>query len=123
MAILASKPVSNEPTRQSNKLRSINHEICAPLRLNIALHRLFTFPACFEVEPGHLAEAGLFYRKTTNSVICWFCECEFKTSELDCLKAGRQQFALVWRQGGKMIRRLLQNNQSMYYGYSADRLH
>ncbi|XP_059481873.1 baculoviral IAP repeat-containing protein 3-like isoform X1 [Neocloeon triangulifer] len=86
MAILASKPVSNEPTRQSNKLRSINHEICAPLRLNIALHRLFTFPACFEVEPGHLAEAGLFYRKTTNSVICWFCECEFKTSELDCLK-------------------------------------
>ncbi|XP_059471940.1 baculoviral IAP repeat-containing protein 3-like [Neocloeon triangulifer] len=54
------------------------------LILKIALHRLFTFPLNFEIDPEPLAEAGLFYDRDKEAIKCNFCK--FETKDTTCLR-------------------------------------
>ncbi|XP_059484228.1 death-associated inhibitor of apoptosis 1-like [Neocloeon triangulifer] len=78
--------VSGESLGRFNASRTTIQKKYSPLRLNFALHRLFTYPADFEIEPRPLAEAGIFYSETDKTIKCWFCGYEFKTNELGSLK-------------------------------------
>ncbi|XP_059479767.1 baculoviral IAP repeat-containing protein 2-like [Neocloeon triangulifer] len=50
------------------------------LILDIALHRLITFPANFGIDLHPLAEAGLFYDQVRKTIKCHFCKFEAKSA-------------------------------------------
>ncbi|XP_059472154.1 death-associated inhibitor of apoptosis 2-like [Neocloeon triangulifer] len=81
----------NIPERRQFQHASTSREkqqnfLCDGLQLilKIALHRLFTFPLNFEIDPEPLAEAGLFYDQDKEAIKCNFCK--FVTKDTTCLR-------------------------------------